>query len=85
MAPFLTYLYEVAGRRLTITYALFSLVLLVMLMPIVAPSFAMLCLLRGVIGISTSLLCSAPLISDYIKKESRGKAVAQNLIAAVLA
>ena len=74
--PFLTYIYEVLGRRLTICYALFSTVLLVMLMPLVAPNFGLLCAVRALIGTSTSILLGAPLVMDYIKKESRGQAVA---------
>ena len=76
MLPFLTYIYEVVGRRLTISYALLSTVLLVILLPLCAPSFVLLCLVRAIIGMSNSLLIGAPLISDYIKKESRGQAVA---------
>ena len=84
MLPFLTYIYEVVGRCLTINYALISMVILVPLMPLAAPNFTLLCIIRAIIGMSTSILLGAPLISDYIKKESRGQAVAQNLLAAFL-
>ena len=84
MAPIITYLYEIAGRRFTILYSLFSTVLLLILMPIVAPSFTMLCIVQALIGVSTTLLFSSPLVSDYVKRESRGQAVAHCLIACML-
>jgi len=37
--------------------------------------------LRAFIGLSNTLLIAAPLISDYVKKESRGRAVTYNTFA----
>ena len=79
--PFLTYVYETIGRRLPVTYALLSTNLLVWLMPKVAPSFTALCTIRAVIGFNNTLIIGAPLISDYVKQESRGRAVAANTLA----
>ena len=41
----------------------------------------MLCILRAVVGLNNTLAISAPLISDYVKQESRGRAVTINTLA----
>ena len=79
--PFLTYVYETIGRRIPLTYALLCNNLLFWLMPRVAPNFTLLCAIRAVISLNNTLLLGAPLISDYIKTESRGMAVATSALA----
>ena len=79
--PFLTYVYEILGRRIPIIYSLFCSNLLFWLIPKVAPNYTLLCLLRAIIGLNNTLLIGAPLISDAIKHESRGKAVAISVMA----
>ena len=81
LTPFLTYVYETVGRRIPLTYALLSTNLLVWLLPKVAPNFTYLCILRSIIGLNNTLIIGAPLISDYVKQESRGRAVAINTMA----
>lgn len=81
MTPFLTYVYETVGRRLPVAYALLSTNLLVYLLPKVAPNFTLLCILRAIIGLNNTLIVGAPLISDYVKQDSRGAAVAVNTLA----
>ena len=81
MTPFMTYVYEMVGRRLPVTYSLICTNILVCMMPKVAPNFTMLCILRAIIGLNNTLIIAAPLISDYVKQESRGKAVAINTLA----
>ncbi len=78
LTPFITFVYETIGRRIPLIYAMLSTNLLIWLMPYVAPNFKMLCVLRAFVGLSNTLVISAPLISDYIKKESRGLAVTVN-------
>ena len=79
--PFLTYVYETIGRRFPVAYALLTTNLLVFLLPQVAPNFTLLCVLRAIIGLNNTLIVGAPLISDYVKQESRGRAVAINTLA----
>ena len=81
LTPFLAYVYEIIGRRIPVTYALLSTNVLIWLMPKVAPNFTLLCGLRAVIGLNNTLIIGAPLISDYVKQESRGRAVAINTLA----
>lgn len=76
LTPFLTYLFETVGRRIPVSYALLSSNVLFWVMPKVAPNFTLLCVIRAFIGLNNTILIGAPLISDYIKQESRGKAVA---------
>lgn len=78
--PFLTYVYEMIGRRIPLAYALLTTNLLVFLLPQVAPNFTLLCILRAIIGLNNTLIIGAPLISDYVKQESRGRAVAINTL-----
>ena len=79
--PFLTYVYEIIGRRIPLTYSLLCTNFLIFLMPKVAPNFTFLCMLRAVVGFNNTLIVGAPLISDYVKSESRGRAVAGNTLA----
>eukprot|EP00354_Favella_ehrenbergii_P010788 CAMPEP_0170468256 /NCGR_PEP_ID=MMETSP0123-20130129/11507_1 /TAXON_ID=182087 /ORGANISM="Favella ehrenbergii, Strain Fehren 1" /LENGTH=127 /DNA_ID=CAMNT_0010734785 /DNA_START=531 /DNA_END=914 /DNA_ORIENTATION=+ len=44
----------------------------------------LLCGLRAVIGLNNTLSMAAPLISDYVKQESRGRAVTVNTLAIAL-
>lgn len=81
MTPFLTYVYETIGRRIPVSYALLSMNLFIWLMPRVAPNYELLCVLRALIGLSNTLIVGAPLISDYVKQESRGRAVAMGTMA----
>ena len=78
VTPFTTFVYELMGRRIPITYALICTNVLVFLMPKVAPSLALFCALRAIIGMNNTLMMANPLISDYVKRESRGRAVAIN-------
>ena len=80
LTPFMTFVYEGIGRRIPVTYSLLSTNLLICLMPRVAPSLTMLCALRAIVGLNNTLTMAAPLISDYIKKESRGRAVTLNTL-----
>ena len=81
LTPFLTYVYETVGRRIPVASALLSTNLLIWLLPKVAPNFMILCALRAIIGLNNTLIVGAPLISDYVKQESRGRAVAINTMA----
>jgi len=77
----LTYVYETVGRRIPLTYALLCTNLLFWMMPRVAPNFTLVCAIRAIISLNNTLLLGAPLISDYIKTESRGMAVATSALA----
>ena len=81
LSPCLAYVYEMVGRHIPVAYALLSTNILIWLLPKVAPNFTLLCVLRSIIGLSNTLIVGAPLISDYVKQESRGHAVAINTFA----
>ena len=81
MTPFMTFVYEGIGRRIPVTYSLLTTNILIWMMPKVAPNLTILCALRAVVGFNNTLTMAAPLISDYIKKESRGRAVTMNTLA----
>lgn len=80
LTPFMTFVYEGIGRRIPVAYSLVCTNLLIWMMPKVAPSFYLLCTLRAIVGFNNTLTIAAPLISDYIKKESRGRAVTINTL-----
>lgn len=67
MTPFMTYVYEVVGRRVPVTYSLITTNILVWLMPKIAPNFTLLCIIRAILGFNNTLIIGAPLITDYIK------------------
>lgn len=79
--PFMTYVYELVGRRIPIAFVLLSTNIIIFIMPKVAPNFFALCALRAIVGLNNTMIMAAPLISDYVKKESRGMAVTVNTLA----
>ena len=74
--PATGYLFDLFGRRIPLLIALLGSILLTFLIPHTAPSFPWLCFVRSLIGLCNTILMGSPLIADYVKKESRGRAVA---------
>lgn len=75
---FISYAYELLGRRLTISMSYFLTGLIYFIIPYTKPKFWLLVVLRCAIGITMSGPLAHPLINDYIRKNSRGKAIAIN-------
>ena len=72
LAPITTYLYEILGRRTTLTCVVIIITIPSFFQPIIAPHFYILFALRALIGMGNFLIHGAPLVADYVKKESRG-------------
>ena len=70
------YTYDLVGRKKLILLYLTFLSLCCFFFPRTAPSIALLTVLRTLMQMFGVSIMSHPLINDYIKKESRGKAVA---------
>ena len=73
---FISYVYEIIGRRLTIFFSFFSTAILFYLLPHTAPNYNLLIMTRCAIGVTMSAPLAHPLIADYIIKKSRGKSIA---------
>lgn len=78
------YIYELFGRKMTIfvSYILSGIVYLSF--PYTAPDYNMLIIARCILGVTIAAPLAHPLIPDYIKRSSRGKAVALCGVGAVL-
>jgi MFS family permease len=70
------YVYDLVGRRVTVIGTIMPAGVIVMLMPYAAPSITLLILLRLGLVVGTSALSSNPFVNDYVKKETRGRAIA---------
>ena len=79
-----SYIYELLGRRLTIFVSFLSTALVYIAIPYTAPDVNKLLVLRILIGITMAAPIAHPLIPDYIKRSSRGKAVALSGVGLVL-
>ena len=75
LLPTYALVYEILGRRVPIAFALVSTCAALFLFPRVAPNFVVLVALRALIGLNNTLVVGCPLITDSIKKESRGRAI----------
>lgn len=73
-----SYAYELIGRKWTIFWSFFLTSLVFYAIPYTAPNYNYLIIARCVIGVTMAAPVSNPLIADYIKRSSRGKAVALN-------
>ena len=73
---FVSYLYEILGRKLTLFMSFFLTSIIFYFLPYTAPNFTYLIIARCLIGVTMSAPLSHPLIADYIHKKSRGKAIA---------
>ena len=73
---FVSYLFELWGRKKTLFFSYFLTALVYFLIPYSAPHFYMLVILRCLIGVTMSAPIAHPLIADYVKRRSRGKAIA---------
>lgn len=75
LCPMFGYIYDIFGRRPPIYTAVFGSIVCMSLMPMASPNLNLLILLRTIQSTFCVLILSNPLIADYIKKDSRGKAI----------
>lgn len=73
---FVSYLFEIWGRRLTISISYILSAGVYFIFPYSAPNYNILMFFRILIAITMSAPISHPLIADYVKRNSRGKAIA---------
>ena len=73
---FTSYVYELVGRKLTIFFSYFFTAALFVAMPYTAPNLNHLIAVRAAIGVTMSAPLASPLIADYVKRSSRGRAIA---------
>ena len=76
--PFISFSFELLGRKATLTMSYLLTAALFFFIPYSSPSFAYLAMLRCMIGVSMAAPLAHPLINDYVRKGSRGKAIALN-------
>jgi MFS family permease len=74
--PFATFVFEIFGRRAPIAMVLLTTIIFVHLYPIVAPNMTYLIAIRCGIAVNNCMILGIPLITDYIKQESRSTALA---------
>ncbi|CDW86717.1 major facilitator superfamily mfs_1 [Stylonychia lemnae] len=71
------YIYDIYGRRKTITFSVLGAWLVLVLVPQGAPNvYPFVYIIRSIFTITTIGSTSHPLINDYVKNDSRGKASA---------
>ena len=70
------YLYDIFGRRELIFTSGILMALFIVLCPYTAPNVLYLKIVRALFAMACTQISCHPLILDYIKKESRGKAAA---------
>lgn len=76
---FIGYVFDLAGRKITIAVSFVLFVIALAAMPYTAPSLGLLIFTRILVGIALSIQLGNPLLIDYVTKECRGKAtVLQN-------
>jgi predicted MFS family arabinose efflux permease len=75
LLPVYAFIFEMVERRIPIAFALVTTCMALYAFPRVAPNYNALVFLRALIGLNNNLVISCPLITDCIKKESRGRAI----------
>ena len=78
------YLYDLIGRKFLIMTYFTAIAVLLYLLPRTAPSVPYLVVIRSLLQLCYVSAVSHPLIIDYIKKESRGKAVALSTLGGLI-
>ena len=81
---FVSYIYELVGRKLTIFVSFLTTAMLFVCLPYTAPNLNHLIAVRCAIGVTMSAPLANPLVPDYVKRSSRGRAIALNGIGFVI-
>ena len=81
---FVSYIYELVGRKLTIFVSFLTTAMLFVYLPYTAPNLNHLIAVRCGIGVTMSAPLANPLVPDYVKRSSRGRAIALNGIGFVI-
>ena len=76
LAVFMGVVYDYYGRRFTILWNMAIMVLCVGLLPFMSYTYGLIVLNRIIFSIVTHFLYATPLVPDYLKADSRAKAIA---------
>jgi len=74
----LSFVFDMVGRRAVIVLSFFANAIILFLTPYSAPSIYLLILLRLCMAVSVQPPFLSPMVTDYVKKESRGRATSLN-------
>ena len=75
---FVSYVFDLFGRRYTLFLSYVLTAFIFLGTPCTSPNYWMLAIARCLVGVTMAAPTSHPLINDYVRKNSRGKAVALN-------
>mmetsp|Transcript_60934 Transcript_60934/g.83683 ORF Transcript_60934/g.83683 Transcript_60934/m.83683 type:complete len:97 (-) Transcript_60934:890-1180(-) len=84
-APFVGALMDLYGRKIPILTGFIMASIAMMLMPSFYVVYPWLCLLRGMMSLGSAAATSSPLISDYVQKDSIGRACGYKMSFLILA
>ena len=80
---FISYAFELLGRKFTISVSYVLTGIIFFIIPYTKPHFWFLAVMRCAVGVTMAGPISHPLINDYVRKNSRGKAIALNGLGSV--
>ena len=83
MIPIVAPIIDRTSRRIPVSLYLLVCMVALRLVPVVAPSFSSLCVLRIILTMTMVMVDCTPFINDYVKAESRGKACSLNALSIV--
>lgn len=81
---FVSYVFDLFGRRYTLFFSYVLTALIFLGTPYTSPNYWMLAIARCLVGVTMSAPTSHPLINDYVRRSSRGRAVALNGVGVVI-
>ena len=70
------YIFDIFGRRGPILITMLLKIVVIFFLPYAAPSYFLLIVGKVVVGLMSLVIDCEPLVADYVKNESRGKAIA---------
>ena len=73
--PFLGYFYDLIGRRKILIPCAYACGLTLALVPLTAPNITLLTVARVVVALLINTIGVSPLVMDYVKRDSRGRAM----------
>jgi MFS family permease len=85
LTPLMGQLWEIIDRKVLVIVCAGSIALVMLVTPMTSPSIAGLTTCRVILNIMVNILHGSPLIPDYVKKESRGKAVVIQVMGYIVA
>ena len=75
-SPMFGYIFDLFGRRKPILISMLFKIVVVLFLPYTSPNFILLVAGKVLFGLMSLIIDCEPLVADYVKNESRGKAIA---------